>query len=37
MADSSSLDISASGLSAQRKRMDVIAENIANAETTRTA
>ena len=31
------LAISASGLSAQRKRMDVIAMNIANAETTRTA
>jgi flagellar basal-body rod protein FlgC len=31
------LDISASGLSAQRARMDVIAENIANAETTLTA
>jgi flagellar basal-body rod protein FlgC len=31
-----SLGISASGLSAQRKRMDTIAENIANAETTRT-
>lgn len=30
-----SLAISASGLSAQRKRMDAIAENIANAETTR--
>ena len=29
------LAISASGLSAQRKRMDVIAMNIANAETTR--
>jgi flagellar basal-body rod protein FlgC len=37
MADFSSLDVSASGLSAQRRRMDVIAENIANAETTRTA
>jgi flagellar basal-body rod protein FlgC len=31
------LDISASGLSAQRARMDVIAENIANSETTLTA
>ena len=31
-----SLDISASGLSAQRARMDVIAENLANAETTAT-
>lgn len=29
--------LSASGLSAQRKRMNVIAENLANAETTRTA
>jgi flagellar basal-body rod protein FlgC len=32
-----SLDISASGLSAQRARMDVIAENLANSETTLTA
>jgi len=32
----SSLDISASGLTAQRMRMDVISENIANADTTRT-
>lgn len=32
-----SLSISASGLSAQRQRMDAIAGNIANAETTRTA
>ncbi len=31
-----SMDVSASGLSAQRFRMDVIAENIANADTTRT-
>ncbi|HET9986185.1 MAG TPA: flagellar basal body rod protein FlgC [Longimicrobiales bacterium] len=31
-----SLAIAASGLSAQRRRMDVIAGNIANAETTRT-
>ena len=31
-----SLDISASGLYAQRTRMNVISENIANAETTRT-
>ena len=31
-----SLDVSASGLTAQRLRMDVIAENIANVETTRT-
>jgi len=30
------MDISASGLSAQRKRMNAIAENIANVETTRT-
>lgn len=33
----SSFDISASGISAQRTRMDVIANNIANADTTRTA
>lgn len=33
----SSFDISASGLFAQRTRLDVIAGNIANAETTRTA
>lgn len=32
-----SFDISASGLTAQRYRMDVIAENVANANTTRTA
>ena len=31
-----SLDISESGLTAQRKRMDVIASNLANIETTRT-
>ncbi|MHB9025440.1 MAG: flagellar basal body rod protein FlgC [Armatimonadota bacterium] len=31
-----SMDISASGLSAQRTRLDLIAENLANAETTRT-
>lgn len=31
-----SLQISATGLSAQRQRLDVIASNIANAETTRT-
>ena len=31
-----SLDVSASGLTAQRLRMDIIAENIANVETTRT-
>jgi flagellar basal-body rod protein FlgC len=32
----SSLDVSASALTAQRMRMDVISENIANADTTRT-
>lgn len=32
----SGMDISSSGLSAQRKRLDMIANNIANAETTRT-
>src|SRR5215510_3449 len=32
----SSLAIAASGLSAQRVRMDVIAQNLANAETTKT-
>lgn len=32
-----SFDISASGLTAQRLRLDVIANNLANAETTRTA
>ena len=31
-----SFDISASGLSAQRARLDIIASNLANAETTRT-
>jgi len=31
-----SIDISASGLSVQRRKMEVIAENIANIETTRT-
>jgi flagellar basal-body rod protein FlgC len=38
MADDlfASMAVSASGLSAQRKRMDAIAKNIANAETTRT-
>jgi len=38
MSDSlfSSMRISAAGMSAQRSRMDVIAENIANAESTRT-
>ncbi len=33
----SSLDISASALTAQRLRMDIVAENVANIETTRTA
>lgn len=33
----SSIDISATGLSAQRRRMDAIAENISNVNTTRTA
>ena len=32
-----SMDISASALTAQRFRMDVIAENVANTNTTRTA
>lgn len=32
----SSMDISASGMSAQRLRMDIIASNIANVQTTRT-
>jgi len=38
MADSlvNSLHISAAGMSAQRTRMDIVAENIANAESTRT-
>jgi len=36
MGGFSSFDISASGLFAQRTRLDVIANNIANAETTRT-
>jgi flagellar basal-body rod protein FlgC len=31
------LDVSTSGLTAQRRRMNIIAENLANAETTRTA
>jgi flagellar basal-body rod protein FlgC len=31
------IDVSASGMSAQRERAEVLAENIANAETTRTA
>lgn len=30
------IDVSATGLSLQRRKMDVVAENIANAETTRT-
>jgi len=33
----SNFEISASGLSAERLRLDVVANNIANAETTRTA
>ena len=33
----SSLAIASSGLTAQRVRMDVVAQNLANAETTRTA
>lgn len=33
----STLDVSASGMSAQRQRAEVLVENIANAETTRTA
>jgi len=37
MGSFSSFDISASGIFAQRVRMDVIANNIANAESTRTA
>lgn len=37
MGSFSSLDISSSGLFAQRTRMDVIANNIANADSTRTA
>lgn len=32
----SSMNISASGLTAQRARLDIISENIANSETTRT-
>jgi len=36
MGNFSSIDISASGLFAQRQRLDVIANNIANAGTTRT-
>lgn len=37
MGSFSSFDISASGIYAQRVRLDVIANNIANAESTRTA
>ncbi len=37
MGTFSSFDISASGIYAQRVRMDAVANNIANAETTRTA
>ena len=37
MGSSSSFDISASGIFAQRVRMDAIANNIANADSTRTA
>ncbi|HDS30543.1 MAG TPA: flagellar basal body rod protein FlgC [Firmicutes bacterium] len=37
MALYTALDIAASGLTAQRLRMDLIADNIANANTTRTA
>jgi len=33
----SSMNISAAGMAAQRARLDVVAENIANAESTRTA
>jgi len=33
----SSIDVSASGMSAERQRAEVLVENIANAETTRTA
>lgn len=36
MAFLSSLDIAASGITAQKRRMDTIAENIVNRETTRT-
>ncbi|MBQ3843316.1 MAG: flagellar basal body rod protein FlgC [Ruminiclostridium sp.] len=37
MAFLSNLDISVSGMIAERARMDVIAQNVANADTTRTA
>ena len=33
----SSFDISASGMTAERQRLDIASENIANSETTRTA
>lgn len=36
MAFLSSLDIAASGMTAQKKRLDIIAENITNSETLRT-
>ena len=36
MAFLSSLNIAASGMSAERLRLDVIAQNVANAKTTRT-
>jgi len=37
MAFLSNLDISVSGMIAERARMDIIAQNVANADTTRTA
>lgn len=37
MAFLRSLDINASGMTAQRMRMDIVSENIANRDTTRTA
>lgn len=37
MAFLRSLDISASGMTAQRMRMDIVSENIANRDTSRTA
>ena len=37
MAFLRSLDISASGMTAQRMRLDIVSENIANKDTTRTA
>ena len=33
----SGIDISASALAAQKTRLDIVAQNIANAQTTRTA